>query len=78
MAIKAGHVYQDGEGCLMIALQDAERAQDAHFWVFANNRPVRGDTPLVVHPLTLVFDDKGKNTGADLRYPHGSAFRQKD
>lgn len=76
MEIKFGHVYQDGEGTLMLAAENGEDAKTTKFYVFANHAPVPGDHPLVVHPLSEIFDLSGNNNGDKLRYPNGIGIRQ--
>ncbi len=76
MNIKFGHVYQDGEGTLMLAIENGESAESTKFFVFANSEPVQGNHPLVVHPLSEIFDLAGNNNGDKLRYPNGIGIRQ--
>lgn len=72
--VKLGEVWQDAEGTLMVAGEDSY-----NFWyVFGVEQAITIDHPLIVHPLTRVFDQEGNVHIKKLAYPDGIAWTEED
>lgn len=66
---KAGEIWQDGEGCLIVNVGEGK-------WLaFGSEQIIGTENKLVVDPLVLVFDAEGNAHSDKLAYPNGNAFR---